>query len=417
MSANNFDDIYDKKIKIYARGLKYIDQDLRNLIEDLRKSGLFRAKVATLRVKDIQGVKRKAVKNRIQPDKIFGEIKDIIGIRIITNSIVDIYKLLTKIMEHPNFIIIEEENKLLNPDFSGYRALHIVIEYNVIIGTNTEKVLCEIQIRTLLQEAWAEIVHDDIYKHSEEIPQLLGIISKTMSDFLYTIDNLGEKLIEEAQRVIKSNRIEGTEINKPNLAFIYFEKFGYYPEEFTLQGWLNYLREVGIDSISKVKEYFPNEDIKMKFNSIYEEYFPERGGISDDDFLIFGTKGMIDGKKAFKEFKSMLKEEQEDIALYHREILSDMPETIEEFMDLFVMRDKDDDICSNIYGYLEALGAIESCARCGTDFVNLDRAVEGILDYYGEDEDKWNISSHIFDNCEIGETYCNYCEHIMSKDD
>ena len=417
MSFKNFDDVFNMKIKIYERALKRIDEDFRNLIEDLRKSGLFRAKVTDPRLKDITSIKRKALKNRIQPYKIFNEIKDIIGIRIITNSIVDIQKLLAKVKEHPNFKIIEEENKLLNPDPSGYRAFHIILEYSVIIGTKTEKVLCEIQVRTLLQDAWAEIVHDDIYKHSEEIPQLISLISKTMADLLYTIDNLGEKITEEAQRVVESNRLEGSEINKANLAFIYYEKFGSYPEEITIQSWLNYLREAGIDSIAKVKEYFPDEDIKKKLNLIYEEYFPKGGGISDDDFLMFGTKAMIEGKKAFKEFKSMLREEHEDIALYNREILSDMPETIEGFMELFQWRDKDDDICSRVFNYFEALGAVESCARCGNDFLNADKAVEALLDFYGEDEDKWDIFSNIIDHCEVGEGYCNYCEHVMSKDD
>jgi hypothetical protein len=239
-----------------------------------------------------------------------------------------------------------------------------------------------------------------------------------MSDLLHTIDNLGEKIIEEAQKDVKSKTLEGSEVNKANLAFIHYEKFGYYPEEFTLQGWLKILREAEIDSIAKVKEFFPSKDVKKKLDSLYEEYFPGLEGISEYDLLTFGTKAMVEGKKVYKEFKSMLKEEKKDIeSHYRRELLSDMPETIEGFLDLLVVRDKDDDVCSNIYGYLEAFGAIGSCARCGNDFVDLDTAVESILDYYGEDEDKWGISSDIFNNCEVGETYCNYCEHVMSKDD
>lgn len=418
MSINNFDDSYKMKIEIYERAKSRIEEDLSYLIEDLRKSGsgLFRAKVVGSRVKDIASVKRKAIKNYIPPHEIFNRMKDIIGIRIVTNNINDIDNLIDKVKYHPHFRIMQDDNKIFTPESSGYRARHVIIEYSVVFETTTVKVLCELQIRTLLQDAWANIVHEDIYKHSKEIPPLINFISKNMADLLYVIDNLGDKIIEEAKKEVKSVEIAGTEVNKTNLAFIYYSKFGSYPQEFALQEWIKYLREAEIDSVAKVIEYFPNEHIKMALNGIYVNYFPELEEISNDDFIIFGTKAMVNKRKAFREFESIIRKRRETS---HESIsdLSDLPDTIEIFINRFI--NTDDIFYERFIDFMINKMPVNKTCQCGYDFLDTNKCVEIILNYYGEKEDKWGLLSTInkLTAFDPDGQWCNICYARMTRDD
>ncbi len=95
------------------------------------------------------------------------KINDILGIRIICPFIEDIDNVENMISD--NFDVVEIERKGSQNSLAefGYNSIHILISLpNNSLHDSipfTGKV-CEIQIRTILQEAWAEIEHELIYK-------------------------------------------------------------------------------------------------------------------------------------------------------------------------------------------------------------------------------------------------------------
>jgi len=131
----------------------------------------------TGRVKEKNSLKAKI--NRT--DKAYSqleEVTDISGIRIITflPSEVD---LIAKLVEG-EFDVDEansiDKRQIIEPDRFGYVSVHYVVsiskerlklpEYNRYAGKK-----CEIQIRSILQHAWAEIEHDLGYKSTIEVPK------------------------------------------------------------------------------------------------------------------------------------------------------------------------------------------------------------------------------------------------------
>lgn len=103
-------------------------------------------------------------------------INDFIGSRITCWFLDDCAGILKIITQRNDIEIItgSVENYIANPKPSGYRALHALayIAYDGL-GSNepaAKKMICEIQVRTRLQDAWGDITHDIYYraKHSNQ---------------------------------------------------------------------------------------------------------------------------------------------------------------------------------------------------------------------------------------------------------
>ncbi len=100
------------------------------------------------------------------------DITDLCGIRIITYYEDEVNKIASFIRQ--NFSIDEknsvDKRQKLAPDQFGYTSLHLIVELPVnakgICRDACEKICkVEVQIRSILQHAWAEIEHDLEYKN------------------------------------------------------------------------------------------------------------------------------------------------------------------------------------------------------------------------------------------------------------
>ncbi|HRU27439.1 MAG TPA: RelA/SpoT domain-containing protein, partial [Treponema sp.] len=94
-------------------------------------------------------------------------INDLIGLRIVCTFIEDLSSVETAIQNA--FQITEVERKGSNYSFKefGYESTHILIKIPEDILKKRGKAGCdsaEIQIRTILQDAWAEVEHELVYK-------------------------------------------------------------------------------------------------------------------------------------------------------------------------------------------------------------------------------------------------------------
>lgn len=124
------------------------------------------------RVKSFDSYYKKILKNKSKElnQKEFITLTDLIGIRVICPFLEDL-QTVQKIIEN-NFDVQEVEIKGANQSFRefGYESVHVLIKIpeDCVPENNTlsvpESLLCEIQIRTILQDAWAEVEHELIYK-------------------------------------------------------------------------------------------------------------------------------------------------------------------------------------------------------------------------------------------------------------
>lgn len=106
------------------------------------------------------------------------------------------------------------ENYIQNPKPSGYRSIHLLanVGYDRVerksdfVAISNEKMLCEIQIRTKLQDAWGDVTHEFHYKalsagvNNNVYEKLLAEISNRLAsedESLLTLRDAYQQLAEE----------------------------------------------------------------------------------------------------------------------------------------------------------------------------------------------------------------------------
>ena len=166
------------------------------------------------------------------------QITDLAGIRIICYVESDV-PLICKVIED-NFDIDKEnssdKSRLLGTDKVGYKSVHYVAKLNsdrlkLPEYKNYIKSKLEIQIRTILQHAWAEIEHDRNYKFSGELPDEIQRRFKLVAGSLELADKEFDRIASEIDKInvqIEKGTKEGKlnfEINTTTLKQFLTTKF------------------------------------------------------------------------------------------------------------------------------------------------------------------------------------------------
>lgn len=161
---------YDERRDSYIQ----FEKKIRLLIDDIIENKM--NCTISSRVKDRISLKKKLDKKNNKYSDI-NQITDIIGIRIITLFSADL-DIIAKLIETEfsvDKINSVDKRKVLEPDRFGYLSLHYVVSLNdqrldLLEYKKFKNIRFEIQIRSILQHAWAEIEHELGYKSSIEIP-------------------------------------------------------------------------------------------------------------------------------------------------------------------------------------------------------------------------------------------------------
>lgn len=97
------------------------------------------------------------------------KINDIAGIRIVCNLKDDIFFIKDLIKQNPDINVLQEKDYITNPKESGYSSYHIIVEVPVKLSQKVIFVKCEIQIRTLAMDFWANFEHKVKYKKEKNM--------------------------------------------------------------------------------------------------------------------------------------------------------------------------------------------------------------------------------------------------------
>jgi putative GTP pyrophosphokinase len=148
---------------------------------------------------------------RKQYQNPFNEVTDFAGVRVVY-----LYRSDRSNIEHlieSEFEVIEKIDKVdeQGPDRFGYGALH----YLTRLGRKSsgaryddlKDLICEIQVRTVLQDAWAIIDHHLSYKQDSDVPNILKRKLNCLSGLFETADDQFDRLrteAEEYRQVVRS---------------------------------------------------------------------------------------------------------------------------------------------------------------------------------------------------------------------
>lgn len=201
-----------------------IDEDIGRSRQDVRMSqrNLFRVRITEFRVKDYHSLFRAILQdgdvdfnNAFEP----GKVHDLLGIRIVCHNLCDLDKIVDQLNEIEDIDFVRgpsgfEKNYVENPHDSGYRGWHLQLKKRI----DGRSYHAEVQIRTLLQDAWASFMHDDVYKQG--LLEFSPIIHKHFSRFssmLFAVDQMADDLRQyvESRHVSEGIKIKALE------AFLY----------------------------------------------------------------------------------------------------------------------------------------------------------------------------------------------------
>ena len=141
------------------------------------------------RIKDVKSVKDKLLRKGYETDALTGirELSDVLGIRIVTHFVGDIYMILESIRKHKNWEILREKDYIAKPKENGYRSYHVIIRVPFHASElNTIKV--EIQLRTIAMDCWAALEHQMRYKKDVKNSALIAGELKRCSDEMASTD-------------------------------------------------------------------------------------------------------------------------------------------------------------------------------------------------------------------------------------
>ncbi|GMO49618.1 MAG: RelA/SpoT domain-containing protein [Treponemataceae bacterium] len=190
-------ELYHDKIPLLNFLLNVVQERLSAVIQ-LPSSPAFKG-----RIKEFHGYYKKLLKLRSQTENVLPFtnilpasngalplydspelplITDLLGIRIVCAFLEDLNTVASQIAQ--NFTVLEVEQKGAEQTFRefGYESVHVLIKLpsgalsassappgikekiDSVPAEWLDHVVCEIQIRTILQDAWAEVEHELIYK-------------------------------------------------------------------------------------------------------------------------------------------------------------------------------------------------------------------------------------------------------------
>ena len=140
------------------------------------------------------------------------DITDLAGVRIITFFPRDVANIRECIRgEFEVFEHIEFSQRLLQGERFGYQSDHYLVKLNSKRTALTEygtfrDLVAEIQVRTILQHAWAEIEHDIQYKSSRTTPHTIRRRFMALAGVLEIADREFQAIQDEDERLRQTSR-------------------------------------------------------------------------------------------------------------------------------------------------------------------------------------------------------------------
>ena len=110
-------------------------------------------------------------------------INDIAGVRVVCNYIDDVYRVAEIFERQKDVEILKKQDYIREPNYNGYRSLHLDTRIPVYLSDRTEYVVAEIQIRTIAMDFWAsrykvnktklpEGINEEMFNCAEKIAEI-----------------------------------------------------------------------------------------------------------------------------------------------------------------------------------------------------------------------------------------------------
>lgn len=268
---------YQESLPSYERVLEEILFILNN---NLEKSDVQIHNV-TSRVKKFESFYDKILRKEVEVYP-FEVIEDIAGIKVVCLYRSDLEKI-GKIIEN-NFTVLKADTSRTRGEISfGYMANHYIVRlakdckgprYNGI-----KNLKCEIQVKTILMDAWASVSHHLDYKQEIDIPEAFRADFNALSGLFYVADGHFEIFkgnVERSLRELQETVQKGTfdlsqEINLDSLQAYLKLKFPNYRKAISTQTVSNLVSDLLNSGYEKIDAIDEKVNLSMKLSDMLED--------------------------------------------------------------------------------------------------------------------------------------------------
>lgn len=189
---------YERRRPDYERAAR----NLREAIELLLAQAGIKSLAVTSRIKTFASFAAKAA--RKEYSRPFEENTDFVGLRVILYLPRDIAAVLTVLRDE--FDVVEDEDttgRLAEHEF-GYRSHHLLLHIreewmSTPSFRGLRRIAAEVQVRTLMMHAWADMAHNLEYKSTDQVPTALRRRLFLLSAKIEEVDQQFEDLVTEVE--------------------------------------------------------------------------------------------------------------------------------------------------------------------------------------------------------------------------
>jgi putative GTP pyrophosphokinase len=253
----------------------------KNILAVATQSRGSRISEIQFRAKEVASCGKKAItpseQNPAEPKykNPLADITDLAGVRVITffpRTIEDVCRCIQE-----QFQVIEKVDHTATAQKEerlGYQSVHYVVR----LGANRsglaeyqkfKSLVAEIQVRTVMQHAWAEIEHDIRYKSTSAIPSAISRRFMTLAGLLEIADREFQAIQEEDELLrrtaaiqIEEGKLNEVEVTPDSLRSYLNRKLD--PDDrisdFSYEWTARYLRKFGFKNLGQIDECISGRD-------------------------------------------------------------------------------------------------------------------------------------------------------------
>ena len=412
-------DEYGRLLPSLRRAREEAQAAFVSILGSLEEGQLVRAQLVGSRIKSRQSVQAKLERKGARSDQLLDAVGDLLGFRIVCNNVEDVYRIQDAVAAAERFEVVGIEDFIKDPRPSGYRALHVNLQFTP--SGHSVSLPCELQVYTVVQHAWANLTHYDIYKQDTP-PDLLNRAQR-LSSLLSVADEMASDLRAEARRPVAAGSqpslTDGS--TAESFALIFQRAFQRPAPDYVVRTAEIAANEHDLRRLDALDSALQSEEFRHDIPAVFED----SAGWEPSDEMLFEI-GIVAAAKGVTEARQFaiargVAERREIESIWRREVLSELPPTFEELVGEAAGDPRSGDLGLSDELF-RALGALGECAWCGEGIVDEEAFVEAVLEHYGLDEDPNGRLTDVLLNAgyETGDwdnpSLCGYHGYLSAKD-
>lgn len=279
MNEAEFADRWERDKPVYEAWGNYVVESICNELEQQGKNlNTFLKIPVSCRLKEESSLLDKAFYRRKQYSDPYTQIEDKAGVRFVVLLLEDIKTICTIIQESNTWEFDAckhfDLEKISDPLLFTYQSVHYILRpkqelkvNDIIVPIN---IPCELQIRTILQHAHAELTHDAIYKAKKTVrPEVLRTVAKCMA----LIETTDEFFVSATQQLNYGPLQEYGIIEKLDALYFSLTNMKSCTQKSSIVVWDEYEQFIDKDIAKKIEEFFADPTYNFLSGSIKENYY------------------------------------------------------------------------------------------------------------------------------------------------